>query len=372
MELVEAAGEGDVSKVQEILDQGINVNCTLPDTQTPLFAAVENGHFEVVKLLLDRGATLDAVESQTTLHIAVSRGNKEITQLLLDRGVEIEATLSNGATALHVAIFVENNLEIVKLLLDRGAAITTADDRKQTVMYKAICINNLEVVQLLLDRGAELDPNALHIASSKESLGLVRLLLDRGVDIEAVDKDNQTALHKACSGGSKKDLVQLLIGRGANIDAVNINGQTALVIAITWSNRDVAQMLVENGAVVNVADIDGDTALHTKPLYFHQPTAPHLRCSEPLPNVLLQLLLDRGAAVNAANSYGETPLLIASVQGDVDAAQSILDRGAARRVGPPYTGQRRLTISACRGFSSTGGRPSTPRTRPDGPRFMSH
>ena len=234
MELVEAAGEGDVSKVQELLDQGINVNYTLPETQTPLIAAVQNGHFEVVKLLLDRGATLDAVESQTTLHIAVFRGNKEITQLLLDRGVEVEATLRNGATALHVAIFVEDNLEIVKLLLDRGAAVNAAISDGETPLLIASVQDDVNAAQTILDRGAAVDAaceegrTALHWwAAAVNNLGLARLLLDWGAPIDAADKAGWTALHVALSFGHAA-VVLLLLKRMAAINLGDKLGHSLL------------------------------------------------------------------------------------------------------------------------------------------------
>eukprot|EP01035_Chromulina_nebulosa_P032153 gene32153-42915_t len=57
-ELINAAGDGNVELVKECLDQGRNVNCSLRDGRTPLHAAVENGHMEVVELLLNRKADI--------------------------------------------------------------------------------------------------------------------------------------------------------------------------------------------------------------------------------------------------------------------------------------------------------------------------
>jgi ankyrin repeat protein len=76
--LFEASREGNVKVVERIIKfrpESVNISVT-NDGQTPLHIALDRGHLEVVKILLDKGASLDAVDNhgQTPLQIAQNRG----------------------------------------------------------------------------------------------------------------------------------------------------------------------------------------------------------------------------------------------------------------------------------------------------------
>jgi len=67
-----------------------------------LIIACSEGNLEIVKLLLDRGACIEAKnnDGDTPLIIACSGGHLEMVKLLLDRGACIEAKNNNGDTPL--------------------------------------------------------------------------------------------------------------------------------------------------------------------------------------------------------------------------------------------------------------------------------
>ncbi|KAI0263653.1 ankyrin repeat-containing domain protein, partial [Gloeopeniophorella convolvens] len=154
--------------------------------RTPLYDFPDSKSMDVVQLLLDRGASIDAAKNNggTALHIASLNGHLEIVRLLLDRGASIGAAENNGGgTALHIASL-NGHLEVVRLLLDRGASIDASTGRNATALHIESQKGHLEVVRLLLDRGASIDASmcsgatALYIASRKGHLEVVRLLLD--------------------------------------------------------------------------------------------------------------------------------------------------------------------------------------------------
>jgi ankyrin repeat protein len=89
----------------------------------PLHFAATNGDVNLVELLLDRGATINAVtqDGWTALHFACLRRAKGLIQLLLDRGADVNMTTKSGLSALGIAT-AEGDSEIVELLLDRGAS----------------------------------------------------------------------------------------------------------------------------------------------------------------------------------------------------------------------------------------------------------
>lgn len=117
---------------------------------TALHYSAMNGHEPVVRLLLERGATVDMrdhvfketappestqrignqlvnLHGMTPLHYAAAMGQKDIVQLLLNAGADIEKRdLVNLRTVLIVAAFC-GQLGVVKVLLKRGADINAVD-----------------------------------------------------------------------------------------------------------------------------------------------------------------------------------------------------------------------------------------------------
>ena len=88
--------------------------------QTPLHLAVAGSHFDVVKLLLEKGGDvnqrMDGDES--VLHMTATTGNQKLTQLVLTHGAEVDAINEIGRTPLHKAARY-GKYEIVAMLLKR-------------------------------------------------------------------------------------------------------------------------------------------------------------------------------------------------------------------------------------------------------------
>ncbi|GJL54442.1 MAG: hypothetical protein NPIRA02_15740 [Nitrospirales bacterium] len=126
-ELSNAAYEGDTTKVKDLLDQGANANHQrFNDGVTALLMAGQNGHTEVIKLLLAHKAevNLPTRNGTTVLMMAAENGHIEAVKLLLAHGAEVNVQdYTNGATALFVAV-IKDHEEIVKILLAKGADVT--------------------------------------------------------------------------------------------------------------------------------------------------------------------------------------------------------------------------------------------------------
>ena len=91
--------------------------------ETPLHIAVQKGKLEVAKILIDRGAQIEARNNIeiTPLHWAVDEHHLEIAEFLIEKGAQIEAKGKNGLTLLHKAAN-SGDLEMAKLLIDKGGA----------------------------------------------------------------------------------------------------------------------------------------------------------------------------------------------------------------------------------------------------------
>ena len=119
-----------------MLDKGADPNKTEPHRadkpwkypgSTALMCAVFNGHKDVVRLLLGKGAqpnvregTTQGYTGCTPLHYAATFGHKEIAQMLLDAGANINRTDKDGRTPLKCATE-KGHQDVGQLLLDRGA-----------------------------------------------------------------------------------------------------------------------------------------------------------------------------------------------------------------------------------------------------------
>ena len=86
-----------------------------------LINAVEQGHKEMVELLISNGAKLETenFSGRTPLMLAIKGGHKEIVELLISKGVDLEAKDNGGNNSLDLAILGEKK-EIAEILRKNG------------------------------------------------------------------------------------------------------------------------------------------------------------------------------------------------------------------------------------------------------------
>ena len=118
-----AAMEGNIEAVKQHLAAGTDVNLrTAAIEDTPLHRAVSYKHKEVVELLINKGADLNAKDSleQTPLHEAIQNKQKEIASLLINKGANLNIKDFTRNTPLDLAILY-NEPETADLLRKNGA-----------------------------------------------------------------------------------------------------------------------------------------------------------------------------------------------------------------------------------------------------------
>jgi ankyrin repeat protein len=124
--LFQAATYGDIANVRKYLDLGANIEVKDYRELTSLQIACARGHLDVVRLLLERGANIEAAggsTGQTALILASLEGELEVVKELLDRGANIEAADTlHGWNSLMLASW-KGKLDVVKELVRRGANI---------------------------------------------------------------------------------------------------------------------------------------------------------------------------------------------------------------------------------------------------------
>jgi len=148
---------------------GVDVNCSTSEAfgkqpqkdMTPLHWAAAYGHVEVVKLLLDNNADVNASRTNdgtTSLYIAAYNGRTEVVKLLLDNNADVNASRTDdGTTPLYIAAQY-GHTEVVNLLLDNNADVNARRTNDgDTPLYIAAYSGRTEVVKLLLDNNADVN-----------------------------------------------------------------------------------------------------------------------------------------------------------------------------------------------------------------------
>ena len=154
-----ACQNGHIDVVKLLLDHGANIEMAKFD-ETPLFIACEYGHHSIAALLLDRGANINPCTEKNPLHESCSQGHENIVRLLLEHGADPNATCrntfgSNGDTPLHVACEKDRE-ECVEELLRFGADFDRNNKSSKTPLDVAKEMGNNKIVGLLLEHNKTL------------------------------------------------------------------------------------------------------------------------------------------------------------------------------------------------------------------------
>jgi ankyrin repeat protein len=184
--------------------------------------SVSSGDIETLRYLLDHGAKVDQrsiIDQATPLHIASYSGDEAITRLLMARGADINAAMIGGNTPLHMAL-AGGHAAIAKFLLVHGA----------------------EPNVNLSNKGSA----PLHLAARAGFASMVELLLQRGADANArVNSNHATALIEAARYGHVL-VVETLLRFGADVAKRDLDGRSALDVAQKQGHIKIVDLLSQS------------------------------------------------------------------------------------------------------------------------------
>ena len=247
--LLFAARSGHIDAVRVLLAAGADVNDTLSDGQSALVVAVANANWELADYLLDRGADPNLAGA----------GWNALHQLVRTRrmntGFGFPGPIPSGSV---------DSIDVLKKMLavggDVNARMTTngmKDGQRNrlnrlgaTPFFLAAKVTDTEAMRVLLDAGAD--------ATTPSADGTTPLMVASGVAIWNPGED----------GGSLPgqedevlEAVKLCLEHGNDINSANYRGMTALHGAAFRGANNVAEYLVAQGA-----DPDARTELGYSPL----------------------------------------------------------------------------------------------------------
>lgn len=279
--VAEAAKSGDAVAVKALLKQGADVNAAQGDGMTALHWAATNGDVAMAQMLLAAGANVRATTRLggiTALHLATQGGQAQVAAVLIVAGSEPNLTTTTGATPLMLAAR-SGNTETVTRLVEVGADINAKEKTYgQTALMIAAGLDRADVVRLLLAKGAD-----WKAASSVADL----TALTAPAEGEGRPGNAAAAPRIDVPGVTRGYRYNELIGAQG--------GLTALHFAARQGSASAVRALAEGGVDLNAAS-PGDRAT---PLLVALING-HLD--------LAAYLVDRGANPNLASNAGVSPL----------------------------------------------------------------
>ncbi len=299
--LLKSAREGKTKVVEDLLNDGTDVDTRSNKEQTALYFASEQGHFETVKLLCERGAGVDLSDifNITPVIISAKNGNSDCVEILLNHGANINWQDGSKQTALLHAVS-NGDTDTVHLLCTRGAHVDVPNYKQATALITAAWYGHAECIEILLKHNADINwkdthrDTALHWAAWKGHADIVEYLCTHNAEVDVSNEIGASALLAAAENGHTK-CVETLINHRANVNWQNNSKQTALFRASYKGHIHTVEYLCAQAANVDIADESTEaTALLASS---HEG---HTQC--------VQILLNYNANINWTNKYRQTAL----------------------------------------------------------------
>ncbi|XP_076470396.1 uncharacterized protein LOC143300534 isoform X2 [Babylonia areolata] len=226
--LLEAAARNDLNEVKILLESGVSPDVTNEDGLTALHQCCIDDSEEMMKLLLDYNANVNACDSEmwTPLHAAATCGHMMLCKYLIDRGAELLAVNADGNMPYDIC---EDEITLDHIeteMAKRGITQEQIDVTRLATEHKMLADvkkyastgGDLEMVDHL---GASL----LHIAAANGYFEVAEFLLDNHVSVDKRDNESWQPIH-AAAYWAQQEILELLVENGADLDSKTKSGET--------------------------------------------------------------------------------------------------------------------------------------------------
>lgn len=252
--IVDAAEEGDLSRLEQALRNGIHVDSRGDFSTTALMRAVNQGNTEIVDLLIKAGADVDLTDlgGASALHVAAKKGHGQIVKLLIEAGADVNAIDDNGFTAIMRAIS-SQDVSSVSHLIKAGAKTNITNAWGQNAMTIASQLANEEIINELqnlgqFDKLTNFDKEMLSkIAKSEKNSAAIKIFEN---DQNLTENNNLENVNNA------------EIANVANINKTEINATEEKEInGMPWLSKNVTDNTIDleetkiDSPKINIAEI---------------------------------------------------------------------------------------------------------------------
>jgi len=308
-----------------------------------LMIAARSGNPEVLRLLIEHGAKVDAVESrkgQDALMWAAAEGHADAVEVLLKAGARPNTTSKGGFSPLIFAA-AKGDFKTTDRLLAAGADVNYSVPAGMNALLIAMAGRNPKLAELLIAKGA--DPAAkdrngstlLHSAAQLGDVQMMKGLLARGLDVNAKTAKSQggrggggqrnagpgemTPLLLAAKG-NHVEMMKALVEAGADPKLKAQDGTNLLIAAAGSGHVEAVKYAYELCPDIAAATERGQTAVHAALTGTMQISTPEDICA------VIQFLAEKGADLSAADATGKKPLaLAAAVDGAADLIKKLIE-----------------------------------------------
>jgi len=141
--------------IKRLLEEGVDIDTRGREQVTALMYALEKGHIDMVKLLIEKGADMNAQDTwgHTVLMCA---SDIATARLLIEEGADINFQNKYGGTALLFFVSVNKHIDMVRLLIEKGADTNIQNTGGYTALMSASMTGRTDVVKLLIENGADI------------------------------------------------------------------------------------------------------------------------------------------------------------------------------------------------------------------------
>lgn len=249
--LHEPSKQGDITTVRQILNtKNYNINEVINQT-TPLFVVVEQGHYDIAKLLIQNPADVNDV-GIPPICVASSNGDYKMVKLLLDNGAHCNSFETQSMQAIKHAVIGEH-YDVVKLLLLNGGV---KNEIMRPPLHVAAGIGNFDIVRILVQYGAKIDAGVtspISHALHNNNLDIAKYLVHQITRRQNAPSLLHEPLCVAAYHGYF-DFVKFLLDKGADVNRFN---GSVLRFALEGKQFDIAKYLldvIDTNAIYNFTE----------------------------------------------------------------------------------------------------------------------
>eukprot|EP00036_Acanthoecidae_sp_10tr_P008829 CAMPEP_0182915798 /NCGR_PEP_ID=MMETSP0105_2-20130417/546_1 /TAXON_ID=81532 ORGANISM="Acanthoeca-like sp., Strain 10tr" /NCGR_SAMPLE_ID=MMETSP0105_2 /ASSEMBLY_ACC=CAM_ASM_000205 /LENGTH=375 /DNA_ID=CAMNT_0025052689 /DNA_START=278 /DNA_END=1405 /DNA_ORIENTATION=+ len=226
---------GDLAKVNEMLDAGVDVNAVDPDGMTPLHRACIENYLNIASALVTRGASVTREDNDwwTPLHAAASGGNWRICNLLFNNGADPLAVNAEGDLPLDLVADAKVEGIIQKEMEAKGIKTDeeVEEERKKRGKMMLADMKKAAVSGVDLNKQYQFGATYLHVAAVCGYTQVVQHLLEQPkVNPNIRDVDGNSPLHLAVFF-QQYECVMYLVAKGADLKLRNKLRQKPIVLS---------------------------------------------------------------------------------------------------------------------------------------------
>jgi len=172
--------------------------CGLGPNNAKLHIPAGNGNLEAVKkeLLINKNINRRDAAGQTALIYAASSGHLEMVKYLVENGasIDIKASFTGGKTALVYAA-TSNKSKVIQYLIDKGANINAVTIHNETALFYAVSYGNIESVKVLLKNNADKNiinksGQMVYTITKRKNIEEITNLLNNIVEVKVIHNKN--------------------------------------------------------------------------------------------------------------------------------------------------------------------------------------